>query len=283
LVFIHDLIARADSTAVQYNRALKIYRDAAGIHSTMRPMPDLFIGGDQACEIPIWFDDLNSGKRTRPTAFRTDRGWAIEPLEGDSFVFETGIDGWEAAAKLRRWLISINHRIAPRALMLTMFFRLCLADQFVHGIGGARYDQVTDLLIQSRYGIEAPTFSVTTATLYFPDALARERVCLPCVKQEGHRLKHQLMGERKRELVAAIESLPRHSIERSQRFSEMHGQLAAAAQMSDALRQWRDRVAETEQRERQDQAMFDRELFYAIQPRERLARLIEHFLAVVSS
>ena len=74
-----------------------------------------------------------------------------------------------------------------------MFMRLLLVDQFVHGIGGGRYDQVTDRLIASYFKIEPPKFSVTTATLFFPGAATRERVCMPCILRDGHRLKHAVV------------------------------------------------------------------------------------------
>ena len=50
-----------------------------------------------------------------------------------------------------------------------------------------------------------------------------------------------------------------------------------AATTSDAIQKWRETLAETGESEKQDAAMFDRELFYAIQPRERLMQLIEQY------
>src|SRR5450432_1530442 len=46
LLFVHDLIANAQDTAMHYNNALDAYRIEAGIHSRMRPMPDLFTSID---------------------------------------------------------------------------------------------------------------------------------------------------------------------------------------------------------------------------------------------
>jgi hypothetical protein len=43
-----------------------------------------------------------------------------------------------------------------------------LADLFIHGIGGATYDQMTDRLIREFYGIEPPPFLVLTGTLRLP-------------------------------------------------------------------------------------------------------------------
>jgi hypothetical protein len=276
LVFTHDLLANADSVASHYNAALQAYRDANGISSHSRPMPDLLIS-DEAVEAPFWLDDLHSGKRTRPSVFRSDRGWILEQVGGAEFVFEPGGDGWEAAARLRKWLVSTRHRISPRALTLTMFFRLLMVDQFIHGIGGGRYDQVTDRFIAGHYGLEPPTFGVTTATLYFPTALGRKRACVPCVKQEGHYLKHDALGQRKRQLVEQIASLPRRSAQRAARFSEMHRELRQAANGSELLQRWQEKLQQVMEQEKQEQSLFDRELVYAIQPRERLVQIISRY------
>ena len=41
------------------------------------------------------------------------------------------MDGWE---------------LRPRALTLTIWARLLIADLFVHGIGGAKYDRISDTM-----------------------------------------------------------------------------------------------------------------------------------------
>jgi hypothetical protein len=157
-----------------------------------------------------------------------------------------------------------------------MFIRLLLADQFVHGIGGARYDQVTDKLIARHFGLAPPRFAVTTATMYFPEAAGRARVCIPCVRGEGHRLRHRVLGPEKDRLVAAIAEAPRGSIERSVLFHEMHRRLNAAARHP-AILEWERNLEETERHKREEAEVFDRELFYAIQPAERLESLIGHY------
>jgi hypothetical protein len=45
---------------------------------------------------------------------------------------------------------------------------LFLADLFIHGIGGGRYDEVTDALIRTFYEIEPPAYLVLSATLLLP-------------------------------------------------------------------------------------------------------------------
>lgn len=59
-------------------------------------------------------------------------------------------------------------RIRPRALTLTLFARLCLGDLFLHGIGGGKYDAVTDAIIRDYFRIEPPAFQVVSATLHLP-------------------------------------------------------------------------------------------------------------------
>lgn len=55
--------------------------------------------------------------------------------------------------------------LRPRALTLTLFCRLCVGDWFIHGIGGGKYDEVTDSIIRDFFEIEAPAFQVLTGTM----------------------------------------------------------------------------------------------------------------------
>jgi hypothetical protein len=275
LAFAHHVLARADRFAADYNAALADYRVEVGITSNMRPMPDLPTS-EMWVEVPFWFDDLATGTRGRAQVVRSDGGWALESA-GDRFTLDAAADGVAAAERLGAWLSSRNLRLAPRALALTTFLRLLVVDQFVHGIGGGRYDQVTDRLLASHFGLEPPRFAVTTATLIFPAAVGQSRVCLPCVMQEGHRLRHSLLGERKREIVATINALPRGSVQRSLAFHNLHGALSAAAVDHPALKEWSDRYAQTQRAEQEEKVLFDRELFYAIQTRDRLADMVDRY------
>lgn len=273
LLFAHDLLARPDVHGRHYNAALAEYRAASGIQSSMRPMPDL-LQSPGAVEVPFWLDNVRDGTRSRPSLFHSDRGWILELVSGEEFIFDPSADGWDSARRLQRWLTQTGHRLTPRALTLTLFLRIGLVDQFIHGIGGGRYDQVTDRLIELQYDMVPPAFGVATATLYFPGFEQRERVCLPCIKQQGHHQKHALLGSRKRELVAQIDSLPRNSAARSTAFFEMQAELQSQARQTGVIEHWQQKLADTEIREREEAIYFDRELFYALQPRDRLEALM---------
>jgi hypothetical protein len=43
-----------------------------------------------------------------------------------------------------------------------------LADLFIHGIGGAKYDRITDRLMQLYFGIEPPAMACVSATVRMP-------------------------------------------------------------------------------------------------------------------
>jgi len=273
LTLAHHLLASAGELASAYNGALKAYRQAYGIDDPGRPMPDLQVA-DGRCEVPFWLDDQKNRRRQRAAVRREGAGWRLA-IEGDAFELSRGKEG--AAGALGEFLKRHDMRLTPRALTLTMFFRLLIVDQWVHGIGGGRYEQVNDRVIERFFGIEPPAFSVTTATLYFAEAVGRTRVCVPCLQHEGHRLRHAVMGPAKMELVRQIASLPRRSMQRQRVFSDMHSRLAQAMQIHPSIKTWRQSMSEAMQRSADEQRMFDRDLFYAIQPRERLTRLIEQY------
>jgi hypothetical protein len=271
LAFAHHILSRPDQFAADYNTALADYRKETGMTSTTRPMPDLHVSPD-VIESPFWLDDLARRSRTRAQVKRGTDGWML-----DDFRFAPGADGWNVAAKLAGWLRRRNLRLSPRALTLTIFLRLLLVDQFIHGIGGGRYDQVTDRLIFKHFGFNPPRFAVTTATLLFPGAIGKTRVCLSCLAQEGHRLKHRVLGEGKLPILENLQSLPRRSVQRSLAFHDMHSAMSAARADHPTLGDWESRYRNAERQDREDQVIFDRELFYAVQPRERLGQMIERY------
>ncbi len=274
LAFAHHVMADAAIFAQIYNQALAEYRAAHKTKSPSRPMPDLFVSHGSV-EAPFWLDNLTDGTRSRPSVFPEAGGFVLELLSGDRFLFDPNSDGEIAAAKLGQWLRETKHRLAPRALTLTTFLRLFIADNFVHGIGGGRYDQVSDDLIAHYFHLQPPKFCVTTATMIFPQALGRQRACLPCVEQEGHRLSHRVLGNRKMEFVQQIDSYPRGSAQRQAVFSQMHRERNAALLTNPRIAAWEQRLRDTQVQEQDDDTLFDRELFYPMQSQARLTEMID--------
>lgn len=273
LVFLHHILARAGEFAGIYNQALADYRREHKLHGAVRPWPNLQVAAD-AIEVPFWRD--TRGARGRATVQRRGGQWVLSADDDQAFVLQPGADGWQAAENLRQFLQTARMTLCPRALTLTMYLRLLVVDQFVHGIGGGRYDQVTDQVIQQFAGLAAPGFSVTTATLYFPTAHALRRPDLALLQLRGRRLRHGWACAGKREMAQRIASLPRRSPDRRQFFGHMHQQLAQALQHQRYL-QWQRDWEQARQSQADQLPLFDRELFYGIQPAERLQHLIQQY------
>ncbi len=126
--FVRHVAADADRFRRAYNAAVQRYRDAYGLRSRSHPVPDL-----HANELPFWV------------------------VEGTSRRAAMSADCADTGLSLR-----------PRALTLTLFARLCLGDLFIHGIGGGKYDEVTDAIIRDYFGVEPPAYQVLSATLHLP-------------------------------------------------------------------------------------------------------------------
>jgi hypothetical protein len=166
--FACHLLAHLPRFHALYNDAVREYRRAHGIRSRNHPVPELTAEGDWL-ELPFWGWRSGQTRRGRLMA-RFDRGVVELRAGGESWgglprlVAPTGgrlVDAW-------RNLQRHGYKIRSRALTNTLFARLLLCDLFVHGIGGGKYDELTDELIRRFYGVEPPSFLVLSATLRLP-------------------------------------------------------------------------------------------------------------------
>lgn len=155
--FVADIALSAQRFSSAYNAELAKYRSQHGTRSSAQPVPDLKVNGD-TYELPLWV--LRGGKRY-PARVRTNEV-DMELLADDETVVRLPRLPEEAI----RVLVSVP--LAPKALALTMYARVFLADLFIHGVGGGRYDQVTDGIIRSYYGIEPPGYAVASLSMYLP-------------------------------------------------------------------------------------------------------------------
>jgi hypothetical protein len=287
LIVAHHLLANASRFAHIYNSALGDYRREQHITSPGRPMPDLEIAPDEI-ETPFWLDNLQNQSRQRLLLHRKNNQWVLNLLAAPlaehivprstetTFPFNPQLPGEQAAKSLAEFLKHHQLRIAPRALPLTLFLRLFLADQFIHGIGGGRYDQVTDRIIHQFFNIEPPRFAVTTATLYFPAAQNQTRLSLRPLLREGRQIRHNSLSSEKRELAQRIATLPRRSRQRRDLFYEMHAKLSQQI-AKDKLSDWSQRLEQATQEQTRQKSLFDREFFFALQSEQRLRDMISRY------
>lgn len=172
--FTSHLIAHLPRLWEQYNRSVADYRRANHIRSTAHPVPDLTIE-DGWLEAPFWIWDQANPRRRR--LFVKQQGDEIVLSDRHSIQQALQLspesEGNRAAEQLAD-LAARGIRLRTRALITTLFARLFLGELFLHGIGGAKYDQVTDLLIRRFFGLEPPGYLTLTATLRLP--IARQEV-----------------------------------------------------------------------------------------------------------
>lgn len=150
-------IARdAAAFARAYNEELATYRAETGTRSAAQPFPDLKVEATRT-ELPFW---VVSASGRQPAWVRGD-GDDATLLAGDVHLCTL-----EELQRTRR--LEGDAVLAPRALTLTMYARLFLGDLFVHGVGGGRYDRVTDAVTRRFFGTEVPHFAVASLTMYLP-------------------------------------------------------------------------------------------------------------------
>jgi hypothetical protein len=154
--FAAHLALDARAFAAAYNVALADYRERTGTRSAAQPFPDLEVD-DELVELPLWV--IDGGRRT--VWARTGERPAL--IADGEVLCELGD---EATAPIR--LLEADLMLAPKALALTLFTRLLVADLFIHGVGGGRYDQVTDDVFHRYLGIEPTPMVVASMTVYLP-------------------------------------------------------------------------------------------------------------------
>jgi hypothetical protein len=178
--FIAQILMDLPQFHEMYNECVAAYRRKYKLRSESHPVPDLVIDGE-FLEAPFWWYDSATGERQRLFAAQ----------QGDHFLLRPGAQG-EAIAVARRDLKSFRElaqrgiSLYTRALTTTMFIRLCIADLFVHGIGGAKYDEVTDNIIRCYFGIEPPEYMVVSGTLHLPFPR------FPATKEDQRRLHRRI-------------------------------------------------------------------------------------------
>ncbi len=168
--FVYEILSSIESFRAIYHRSRNDYRVYHQIKNESQPIPPLAEqskGGFVWTEAPFWVYSTKSP--TRHALWIRHANHRI--ILSDLHEWESQIDcdaDFEAITAWWQNLMRSQVAIRPRALTSTLFMRLAIGDLFVHGIGGGKYDQITDLIIERWCGITAPTFAVATATLFLP-------------------------------------------------------------------------------------------------------------------
>jgi hypothetical protein len=169
LWFTCHILAHLPRFREVYNSAVRNYRLANHIHSTSHPVPELAQSGDRF-EAPFWV--WRKGETRRSRLFAQQRGPLLILTKDDGELLAelplTAESHAQPAVDRLQELEAQGISIRTRALTTTLFSRIFLADLFVHGIGGAKYDEITDQLISQFFHLPVPAYWVVTGTLHLP-------------------------------------------------------------------------------------------------------------------
>jgi len=166
--FAGMLLAEAPRFAATYNEAIREYRALYRIRSRNHPVPFLSREDDWQ-EAPFWLWTNNDPRRRRVFVRNHAQQLWISDREQVQLALplspeRDGRAGVEQLAQLPEQGVHLR----TRALTTTLWARLFLSDLFLHGIGGARYDQLTDLLSARFFGLEPLSYATLSATCLLP-------------------------------------------------------------------------------------------------------------------
>jgi hypothetical protein len=168
LWFVVHLLAQLTHFHEIYNQAVHEYRRTHRIRNAAHPVPDLAAEAPWL-EAPLWVWSTDDPQRRRVYAHASGRETILSDRSGLEIRLALGpdSDGARAVEQLVDWGRR-GVKIRSRALITTLWARLVLGDLFLHGIGGAKYDQVTDALVERFFGLQPPEIMVLSATLHLP-------------------------------------------------------------------------------------------------------------------
>ncbi len=189
--FVCRLFSDVRKLHADYNAIVETYRRVNRIRSVSHPVPNLV--GDSATssnnwlEVPLWVWRESDSRRQRLFAKATASHVTLSDGREVLASLPLSADGTaDRAVSQLRDLFANGLNIRTRALTTTMFARVCLGDIFLHGLGGAKYDEMTDRLIARLFGLTPPSYLTVTATMHLP--LASWDVSPVDVAELRHRL-----------------------------------------------------------------------------------------------
>jgi len=120
-------------------------------------------------ELPFWLSSPHSGRKS---LFVQHEGKdLIKVLMGSHEIgaLKTKCET-TAVAMLQDMLSEHSLHLRPKAVTLTLFIRLFLADWFIHGVGGSSYEPLVDHMMREYYGMDQMKYGVATCTMTLPIA-----------------------------------------------------------------------------------------------------------------
>jgi hypothetical protein len=288
--FVAHLLANLPRFWAAYNDALAHYRRAQRIRGHAQPVPDLGTT-DGWLEAPFWIWSTHDPRR-RPLYARQSGDELIITDRHTQKISLALTDDGDATAPAQQLaaLSSRGIKLRTRALTTTLFARLVLSDLFMHGIGGAKYDQVTDQIIRLFFGFEPPEFATVSATLRLPiEHVSANGMEVGHWQRRLRELKYhperfiQTNGQAPADAAELVAAKRRwvETAKRPENARERHLGIAAAnAGMQPFVASLRERVEherdEMQERKRWDVILRSREYSFCLYPRRHFETLLRN-------
>lgn len=291
--FVISIILDAASFATYYNDAITkhINERKTDPGETVRRL--VLDEKKHFTELPFWLLSAN-GKRTSlyVTSNKTNRITISDASTELGNLDLSCLSGKND--QLKNLLEQFGYRLRPKAVSLTLFVRLFLADWFVHGVGGVLYEPVTDYLIENYYKIKPLKFGVATCTMTspLPNTAAFPEDNIAQLKHKQHNIKHnpdRYINESmlKKEPVASLLQIKEERIAQTKDLS-LPSALRKSAWISlsiinkklfeyakDTDEELEKKIVESEKNKISQEVCNCREYFFGLFPVEKLRKVAE--------
>ena len=156
--FAWETISRHRDLQLIYNSTIQTYREIHKIKNQAQPLPEL-TQNDDWFETPFWVWTVD--KPIRRSLFVRNHSDQLElsDLENLRATVSSNATAQQFGEQVRR-----HFCLRPKALMTTMFSRLIASDLFIHGIGGSKYDQLTDEIALQFFKTQLPDYLTISGT-----------------------------------------------------------------------------------------------------------------------
>lgn len=299
--FAAHVLLHAEEFRRIYNQVLGEYRRVHRIRSSSHPVPELeFASG--WCETPFWIWQADDPRRGRLFVRHSGDRLELATSPDQEAIVRTLTLSYDAtcedAARAVAEIQDARVRLRTRALTTTLFSRICLSDLFIHGIGGAKYDAMTDRIAWRFFGVRLPDYLTLSATIWLPlgqphpvtsGDVSRLQQMLRELQQNPQRyvgndlsVDTQRLVDEKLELIAeqhlsgrvgASSETSRLGRHRYRRFPEINR--ALARQTVDQQNSLRDELRVTEQRLAANRILTSREFSFCLYPAETMRNMME--------
>lgn len=150
LRFASFIMADIERFAGEYNLALDEYRRERKLRYPANPFPNLETHNG-LIQAPFWVVE-GGGRRKLYVKVAGGKASALVLENGEEFPMTS----------LMERIVAIR----PKAITLSLYLRLALSDLFIHGVGGAKYDHVTDAILERYFQARPPESACLSAALW---------------------------------------------------------------------------------------------------------------------